>query len=102
MIYCAKSEPEPEPDLELDSEPEPEPETEPDPEPEPDPKPDPDLDPEPFINSQLYTPDWSSTICLHNQAKECTNVHHYNTEYWIYFNWKKTFKFNWFVINYLS
>ena len=73
MLYCAK--PKPEPDSESDSESEPEP----DPDPDPDPKPDSEL--KPSVNSQLYTPNWSSIIYPHNQAKEYIDVYYHNAKY---------------------
>ena len=86
MLYCVKPEPEPEPDSE----------------PEPEPEPEPDSESEPPLNSQLYMPDWSGAICPCDQAEECTGVYHYNAEHWVCFNWKKTFRLNWSVINHLS
>ena len=65
----SESEPEPdsEPDSESDSESDPESESEP--------------ESESPVNSWLYMPDWSGTICPCDQAEECTGVHCHNIKY---------------------
>ena len=71
----------PEPESDSEPNPEPDPEPEPDSKPEPEPEPEPDSESEPSVNSWLYMPDWSGTICPYDQAEECTGVCCHNAEY---------------------